>query len=60
MGKEDIYEIYKVVLNVKIIVSYMEVVNYWGLLREELKLFINEKGIFFYVLVFDDGELYLF
>ncbi|KFI04079.1 MBL fold metallo-hydrolase [Bacillus spizizenii] len=60
MGKEDIYETYKAAPNEKIIVSHMEAVNHWGLSREELKSFINEKGISSHVLVPDDGESYSF
>lgn len=60
MGKEDIYEVYKVVFKVMIIFVYMEVVNYWMLLREELKGFIKEKDMIFYVFVSDDGEVYIF
>ncbi|MGG1248067.1 MBL fold metallo-hydrolase [Bacillus spizizenii] len=60
MGKEDIYETYKAAPNAKIIVSHMEAVNHWGLSREELKLFIHEKGIPSHVLVPDDGESYSF
>lgn len=60
MGKEDIYETYKAAPNAKIIVSHMEAVNHWGLSREELKLFIHEKGIPSHVLVPADGESYSF
>ncbi|MCY8684210.1 MBL fold metallo-hydrolase [Bacillus spizizenii] len=60
MGKEDIYETYKAAPNEKIIVSHMEAANHWGLSREELKSFINEKGISSHVLVPDDGESYSF
>ncbi len=60
MGKEDIYEVYKAAPNAKIIASHMEAVNHWTLSREELKSFINEKGITSHVLVPDDGESYSF
>lgn len=60
MGKEDIYEVYKAALNAKIISVHMEAVNHWTLSREELKGFINEKGISSNVLVPDDGESYSF
>jgi L-ascorbate metabolism protein UlaG (beta-lactamase superfamily) len=60
MGKEDIYEVYKAAPEADIIVSHMEAVNHWGLSREELKNFINEKGIESNVLVPDDGESYSF
>ncbi|MEC1627117.1 MBL fold metallo-hydrolase [Bacillus mojavensis] len=60
MGKEDIYETYKAAQNAKIIVSHMEAVNHWGLSKEELKSFINEKGIASDVLVPEDGESYSF
>jgi hypothetical protein len=36
----------------------MEAVNHWALSREQLKRFINEKGITSNVLVPDDGESY--
>jgi len=60
MGKDDIYEVYKTALNAKIIASHMEAINHWTLSREELKSFINEKGISSDVLVPDDGEEYTF
>ncbi|MEH7344765.1 MBL fold metallo-hydrolase [Bacillus sp. JJ1532] len=60
MGKDDVYEVYKAAPNAKIIASHMEAVNHWTLSREELKSFINKKGIFSNVLVPDDGESYSF
>ena len=60
MDKEDIYEVHKAAPEADIIVSHMEAVNHWGLSREELKNFINEKGIQSKVLVPDDGESYSF
>ena len=60
MGKDDIYEVYKATPNAKIISSPYGAVNHWTLSREELKSFINEKGISFNVLVPDDGEAYSF
>lgn len=60
MGKEDLYEVYKAAPNAKIIAVHMEAVNHWGLSREELKSFINEKGISSNVSVPDDGESYSF
>ncbi|WP_369547085.1 MBL fold metallo-hydrolase [Bacillus velezensis] len=60
MGKEDIYETYKAAPKAKIIVSHMEAVNHWGLSKEELKSFINEKEITSDVLVPEDGESYSF
>ncbi|MCL6424960.1 MBL fold metallo-hydrolase [Bacillus subtilis] len=60
MGKEDIYETYKAAPKAKIIVSHMEAVNHWGLSKEELKSFINEKEIASDVLVPEDGESYSF
>ncbi|MGQ9008800.1 MBL fold metallo-hydrolase [Bacillus stercoris] len=60
MGKEDIYETYKAAPKAKIIVSHMEAVNHWGLSKEELKSFINEKGIASHVLVPENGESYSF
>ncbi|MDR4946033.1 MBL fold metallo-hydrolase [Neobacillus cucumis] len=60
MGKDDIYEVYKAAPNAKIISVHMEAVNHWTLSREELKNFIEEKGISSHVLVPDDGEKYTF
>ncbi|GMG73309.1 MBL fold metallo-hydrolase [Priestia megaterium] len=58
MGKEDIYKVYKAAPNAQIIVVHMEAVNHWNLSREELKSFINEKGMASTVSVPDDGESY--
>ena len=58
MGKDDVYEVYKAAPNSKIIAVHMEAVNHWTLSREQLKRFINEKGITSNVLVPDDGESY--
>ncbi|MFP7295514.1 MBL fold metallo-hydrolase [Bacillus safensis] len=60
MGKEDIYEVYKAAPNAKIISVHMEAVNHWSLSREELKSFINEKGISSTVSIPEDGESYTF
>ncbi|KKI89456.1 hypothetical protein WQ54_26720 [Bacillus sp. SA1-12] len=60
MGKEDIYEVYKAAPIAIIISVHMEAVNHWTLSREELKSFINEKGISSQVLVPDDGQSYSF
>jgi L-ascorbate metabolism protein UlaG (beta-lactamase superfamily) len=60
MGKDDIYEVQKAAPNAKIISVHMEAVNHWTLSREELKSFIEEKGISSHVLVPDDGESYTF
>lgn len=60
MGKEDIYKVYKTAPTAKIISVHMEAVNHWTLSREELKNFIEEKGISSHVLVPDDGESYTF
>lgn len=60
MGKDDVYEVYKAAPQAKIIAVHMEAVNHWGLSREELKSFINEKGISSNILVPDDGESYSF
>jgi L-ascorbate metabolism protein UlaG (beta-lactamase superfamily) len=60
MGKDDIYEVYKAAPTAKIISVHMEAVNHWTLSREELKSFINEKGISSNVLVPEDGESYSF
>ncbi|MDQ6597645.1 MBL fold metallo-hydrolase [Bacillus salipaludis] len=60
MGKDDIFEVYKAAPNAKIISVHMEAVNHWTLSRDELKSFINERGISSHVLVPDDGESYTF
>ncbi|MBT2707565.1 hypothetical protein J7I91_06525 [Pseudomonas sp. ISL-84] len=60
MGKEDIFEVYNAAPNSKIISVHMEAVNHWTLSRDELKSFINEKGISSNVLAPDDGESYSF
>ncbi|QYR23098.1 MBL fold metallo-hydrolase [Paenibacillus sp. sptzw28] len=60
MGKDDIYEVYKTAPDAIIISSHMEAVNHWTLSREELKSFIDEKGISSTILVPDDGETYTF
>ena len=60
MGKEDVYEVHKVAPNAKIIASHMEAINNFTLSREELKNFVNEKGIYSNVFIPDDGEDYTF
>ncbi|NMD70136.1 MBL fold metallo-hydrolase [Bacillus sp. DNRA2] len=60
MGKDDIYQVYQAAPEAKIISVHMEAVNHWGLSREELKSFINEKGLSTNVFVPDDGESYTF
>jgi L-ascorbate metabolism protein UlaG (beta-lactamase superfamily) len=60
MGKDDVYEVYKAAPHAKIITVHMEAVNHWTLSREELKTFINHKGISSHVLVPNDGESYTF
>ena len=60
MGKEDVYEVCKAVPNSKIITVHMEAINHWTLSREELKSFVNEKGLMTNVIVPDDGDFYIF
>jgi L-ascorbate metabolism protein UlaG (beta-lactamase superfamily) len=60
MGKDDVYEVYKAAPSAKIIASHMEAVNHWTLSREELKRFVDEKGISSSVFVPNDGESYKF
>ncbi|ALC89152.1 hypothetical protein AM500_04615 [Bacillus sp. FJAT-18017] len=60
MGKDDVYEVHNTAPDAKIIAVHMEAVNHWGLSREELKNFINEKGIASNVLVPIDGQSYSF
>ena len=60
MGKEDVYEVYKAAPHAKIMAVHMEAVNHWALSRDELRNFINEKGMASNVLVPNDGESYSF
>lgn len=60
MGKADIYEVYKAAPNAQIVVVHMEAVNHWGLSREDLHSFIQDKGMFSRVEVPEDGEEYIF
>ena len=60
MSKEDVYEVYKAAPEAMIMAVHMEAVNHWGLSREELKSFSNEKGITSNVIVPDDGDSYTF
>ena len=39
MGKEDVYELWKVAPNATLIASHMEAVNHWTLSRRELAVF---------------------
>ncbi|UOQ84717.1 MBL fold metallo-hydrolase [Gracilibacillus salinarum] len=60
MGKEDVYQVNQAAPQAKIIAVHMEAVNHWTLSRDELKRFMNEKGITSNVFVPDDGESYLY
>ncbi|TLS50804.1 MBL fold metallo-hydrolase [Paenibacillus antri] len=60
MGKEDIYNVYKAAPEATILSVHMEAVNHWMLSREELRSFLNEKGISSHVRVPNDGEAYTF
>lgn len=60
MGKNDIYEVNKAAPDAKIISVHMEAVNHWTLSREELRSFIDEKGISSNILVPNDGDSYTF
>ncbi|MBX9971076.1 MBL fold metallo-hydrolase [Priestia aryabhattai] len=60
MGKEDIYEVCKAAPNAQLFVVHMEAVNHWGLSKEELKSFIEEKEMSSHVNVPEDGESYAF
>lgn len=60
MGKDDIYQVNKAASYAKIISVHMEAVNHWTLSRNELRSFIDEKGISSTVLVPDDGESFTF
>lgn len=56
MGKEDVYEVHKAIPSAKIIASYMEAVNHWGLSRKELRKYAVEKGFSSQLLIPEDGE----
>lgn len=60
MGKDDVYKVYQASPSATIIASHMEAVNHWTLSRDELRYFINEKGIDSNVLVPNDGDYYSF
>lgn len=60
MGKEDIYEVYEVALNATIIPVHMNALANCVLSKEELKRFIQEKGLSSQILVPEDGESYTF
>lgn len=60
MGKDDVYEVFKAAPNATILAVHMEAVNHWALSREELKSFIDEKGMTSNIFVPDDGESYTF
>ena len=60
MGREDVYAVHEAAPNAKIIAVHMEAVNHWGLSREELKSFLDEKGFSSHVFVPADGESYTF
>ncbi len=60
MGKDDIYETHKAAPDAKIVSVHMEAVNHWTLSREELRNFVEAKGISSQVFVPDDGEAYSF
>lgn len=60
MGKDDIYQVNKAAPYAKIISVHMEAINHWTLSRNELRSFIDEKGIASTVLVPDDGESFTF
>ncbi len=58
MGKEDIYEVFQAAPEATIISVHMEAVNHWTLSRDELRSYVEEKGMQGYVLVPEDGESY--
>ncbi|WP_080848192.1 MBL fold metallo-hydrolase [Cytobacillus gottheilii] len=60
MGKDDVYEVCQAAPNAKVVAVHMEAVNHWGLSREDLKSFLNEKGLTENVLVPNDGDAYSF
>ncbi len=60
MNKKDIYQVHKAVPNASIVVVHMEGVNHNTLTRQELKEFLNEKGITDKVKVPEDGEIIQF
>ncbi|RDX01175.1 MBL fold metallo-hydrolase [Listeria kieliensis] len=56
MNEKDVYEVYKAAPQAKIIAVHMEAVNHWGLSRNNLKAFLEEKEICDNVFVPNDGE----
>ncbi len=60
MGKEDIYEVFQAAPQATILSVHMEAVNHWTLSRNELRQYIEEKGMTGHVLVPEDGEQYTF
>ncbi|MFD1884837.1 MBL fold metallo-hydrolase [Paenibacillus wenxiniae] len=58
MGKEDIYEVFQAAPQATILSVHMEAVNHWTLSRDELRAYIEEKGMHGHVLVPEDGESY--
>ncbi|KEQ24300.1 MBL fold metallo-hydrolase [Paenibacillus tyrfis] len=60
MNKEDIYQTHLEAPQSTIIVSHMEALNHCLLTRQELKAFIDEKGLSNSILVPNDGESFSF
>ncbi|TWT26047.1 MBL fold metallo-hydrolase [Planomicrobium sp. CPCC 101110] len=60
MGKEDVYEVHQAAPAAAIIAVHMESANHWGLPKEELKRFADEKGFSSRIYVPADGESYTF
>ncbi|MED1204432.1 MBL fold metallo-hydrolase [Heyndrickxia acidicola] len=60
MTKEDIYKTQQAAPAAKIVVVHMESLNHCLLSRDELKAFIEDKGLSKSILLPDDGEGYSF
>lgn len=60
MNANDVYEVYKVAPQARIIASHMEAVNHVRVTRKELRQLTDEKGISSNVLIPADGESYTF
>ena len=56
MGTDGLYEVVKAAPDATVIASHMDAVNHARLTRNDLKRFVNDKGINFQVLIPADGE----
>jgi L-ascorbate metabolism protein UlaG (beta-lactamase superfamily) len=60
MSKQDVYEVVRAAPRATVIASHMEAVNHATLSREELRAFLEEKGVAGQVRIPADGESYTF